>query len=114
MCSGFRVLIAAHLLPCLGHQSSLLTARIARPPAALQAVQRQRGREGRAGPAPTSAVLCPCLTYLLPRDARFAARRLYNDSEGKEHVQLQFHMRGPSGRATVNAGAAARRPGSVC
>ena len=29
--------------------------------------------------------------------------RVYNDSEGREHVQLQFHMRGPSGRATVNA-----------
>jgi import inner membrane translocase subunit TIM21 len=29
--------------------------------------------------------------------------RVYDDSEGREHVQLQFHMRGPSGRATVNA-----------
>lgn len=29
--------------------------------------------------------------------------RLYTDGEGREHVQLQFHMRGPSGRATVNA-----------
>ncbi|KAL4419128.1 hypothetical protein ABPG77_004520 [Micractinium sp. CCAP 211/92] len=28
--------------------------------------------------------------------------RVYSDSEGREHVQLQFHMRGPSGRATVN------------
>lgn len=28
---------------------------------------------------------------------------MYNDSEGREHVQLQFHMRGPAGRATVNA-----------
>eukprot|EP00890_Picochlorum_soloecismus_P000530 jgi/Picsp_1/1478/NSC_04956-R1_protein len=29
--------------------------------------------------------------------------RIYNDSEGKEHVQLQFQARGPSGRATVHA-----------
>jgi len=29
--------------------------------------------------------------------------RIYNDGEGKEHIQLQFHMRGPSGRATVSA-----------
>lgn len=29
--------------------------------------------------------------------------RLYNDKEGREHVQIQFHLRGPSGRATVNA-----------
>ena len=29
--------------------------------------------------------------------------RLYTDGEGREPVQLQFHMRGPSGRATVNA-----------
>lgn len=29
--------------------------------------------------------------------------RLYNDSEGREHVQLQFHLKGPSGRALVNA-----------
>ena len=29
--------------------------------------------------------------------------RLYTDAQGREHVQLQFHMRGPSGRAVVNA-----------
>jgi import inner membrane translocase subunit TIM21 len=29
--------------------------------------------------------------------------RVFNDAEGREHVQLQFHMRGPSGRAVVNA-----------
>ncbi|GAB4813938.1 hypothetical protein N2152v2_000984 [Parachlorella kessleri] len=29
--------------------------------------------------------------------------RVYNDAEGREHVQLQFHARGPSGRAVVNA-----------
>jgi mitochondrial import inner membrane translocase subunit TIM21 len=29
--------------------------------------------------------------------------RIYNDAEGREHIQLQFHLRGPSGRATVNA-----------
>lgn len=29
--------------------------------------------------------------------------RAYNDNEGREHVQLQFHLRGPLGRATVNA-----------
>lgn len=39
--------------------------------------------------------------------------RVYNDSEGREHVQLQFHMRGPSGRATVNAGEGAAAWGHV-
>ena len=29
--------------------------------------------------------------------------RIYNDAEGKEHIQLQYQLRGPSGRATVNA-----------
>jgi mitochondrial import inner membrane translocase subunit TIM21 len=29
--------------------------------------------------------------------------RLYVDAEGREHVQLQFHLKGPAGRATVNA-----------
>lgn len=29
--------------------------------------------------------------------------RIYNDEEGREHVQLQFHAKGPSGRATVHA-----------
>lgn len=29
--------------------------------------------------------------------------RMYNDEEGREHVQLQFHAKGPSGRATVHA-----------
>lgn len=29
--------------------------------------------------------------------------RVYNDTHGREHVQLQFQLRGPSGRATVNA-----------
>ncbi|PSC67233.1 putative mitochondrial import inner membrane translocase subunit TIM21 isoform B [Micractinium conductrix] len=29
--------------------------------------------------------------------------RVYNDGEGREHLQLQFVLRGPSGRATVNA-----------
>jgi len=29
--------------------------------------------------------------------------RIYNDAEGREHVQIQFHLKGPSGRATVNA-----------
>ena len=32
------------------------------------------------------------------------ACRVYNDGEGREHVQLQFHLKGPAGRATVNAG----------
>jgi len=47
-----------------------------------------------------AAALAPCT----PGPATTACR-VYNDSEGREHVQLQFHMRGPSGRATVNAGA---------
>lgn len=29
--------------------------------------------------------------------------RIYNDNEGREHVQIQFHAKGPSGRATVQA-----------
>lgn len=29
--------------------------------------------------------------------------RIYSDPEGREHVQLQFHAKGPAGRATVNA-----------
>lgn len=29
--------------------------------------------------------------------------RIYNDAEGREHIQIQFHLKGPSGRATVNA-----------
>ncbi len=35
--------------------------------------------------------------------------RLYNDADGREHVQLQFQLRGPSGRATVNAGGCSSR-----
>lgn len=47
--------------------------------------------------------------HRLGRSSRVSPRRrVYNDSEGREHVQLQFHMKGPSGRATVNAGARAR------
>lgn len=29
--------------------------------------------------------------------------RIYNDDQGREHVQIQFHAKGPSGRATVHA-----------
>ncbi|KDD74061.1 hypothetical protein H632_c1608p0, partial [Helicosporidium sp. ATCC 50920] len=29
--------------------------------------------------------------------------RVYTDDRGHEHVQVQFHLRGPSGRATVSA-----------
>ena len=29
--------------------------------------------------------------------------RIYTDQDGREHVQIQFHMKGPSGRALVSA-----------
>ncbi|KFM24274.1 Mitochondrial import inner membrane translocase subunit tim21 [Auxenochlorella protothecoides] len=29
--------------------------------------------------------------------------REYQDVEGRQHIQIQFHLSGPSGRATVNA-----------
>lgn len=29
--------------------------------------------------------------------------RVFSDSDGREHVQLQFHLRGPTGRAVANA-----------
>ncbi|EFN50809.1 hypothetical protein CHLNCDRAFT_141854 [Chlorella variabilis] len=58
-----------------------------------------------AAPAQAGLGTPAALWFLL--DSRRAAfrtvHRVYNDGEGREHVQLQFHMRGPSGRATVNA-----------